>query len=272
MPRIRTIKPEFFCHEELFDLEQETGLPMRIAFAGLWTVCDREGRFKWRPRTIKAQVLPYDEVEFSRVLDALATRGFVVKYASDGCEFGYIPGFNRHQVINNREAASILPEPPEVPQNTEDSRVDDACPTRAPRVPHACKEEGKGKEGKGKEGEVATAPAPPEKVLTTFTCKGGQVWELKETFWQEMKNAYPRHDIRGECVKMKAWLAANESRRKTPQGMKRFIQGWLSKAEPSTPQQPADTRPRMPTIEEIGNARRAKEAAAAKRQAEVRSA
>ena len=87
-----------------------------------------------------------------------------------------------------------------------------------------------------------------------------------------MKNAYPRHDIRGECVKMKAWLAANESRRKTPQGMKRFIQGWLSKAEPSTPQQPADTRPRMPTIEEIGNARRAKEAAAAKRQAEVRSA
>ena len=102
MPRIRTIKPEFFCHEELFDLEQETGLPMRIAFAGLWTVCDREGRFKWRPRTIKAQVLPYDEVEFSRVLDALATRGFVVKYASDGCEFGYIPGFNRHQVINNR--------------------------------------------------------------------------------------------------------------------------------------------------------------------------
>jgi hypothetical protein len=84
MGRIRTIKPEFFTHEELFDLEEREGLPVRLAFIGLWTICDREGRFKWRPRSIKAQILPYDNVDFSRVLDALATRGFVVRYASDG--------------------------------------------------------------------------------------------------------------------------------------------------------------------------------------------
>jgi hypothetical protein len=151
MARIRTVKPEFFSHEDLYDLESETGLPVRLAFVGLWTVCDRAGRFKWRPRSIKAQVMPYDDIDFSRVLDALATRGFVVRYASNGVDYAWIPGFNRHQVINNREAASVLPEPPEGPQNIGDSRVGHASVTREAREGHASCGEGKGMEGKGKE-------------------------------------------------------------------------------------------------------------------------
>ncbi len=141
MARIRTIKPEFFKHEGIFDAEQETGLPLRLAFAGLWTQCDREGRFAWRPRQLKVDILPYDDVDFSRVLDALATRGFVVKYASGGREFGAVPSWHRHQVVNNREKASELPEPAEIME------VSDASGTREPRVGHAGKAEGKGKEG-----------------------------------------------------------------------------------------------------------------------------
>lgn len=146
MSRIRTVKPDFFKHEGLYDAERETGLPLRIAFAGLWTVCDREGRFAWRPRAIKTDALPYDEVDFSRVLDALATRGFVVRYASQGQEYGYIPSWHKHQVINNREAASAIPDPSECIEQS------DASGTRDPRVTemhvHA-QGEGKGKEGEG---------------------------------------------------------------------------------------------------------------------------
>jgi hypothetical protein len=43
--RIRTVKPEFFKHEKLFDLEKETGLPIRLAWVGLFAISDREGRF-----------------------------------------------------------------------------------------------------------------------------------------------------------------------------------------------------------------------------------
>lgn len=156
--RIRTVKPDFFKHEELFDLERESKLPLRIAFAGLWCAADREGRFKWRPRSLKAAILPYDNCDFSRVLHALTTRGFVVKYASNGEDFGWIPTFKRHQVINNRESPSELPEPDAstVQQwtSTRASRVSDACPTRV----RDGKAEGKGregnKEGKGMEVEV----------------------------------------------------------------------------------------------------------------------
>lgn len=111
MARIRTIKPDFFKHDGLYDAEQETGLPLRLAFAGLWTVCDREGRFAWRPRTIKTDVMPYDDIDFSSVLDALETHGFVHRYTVDGTAYGVIPSWDRHQAINQREAKSVIPEP-----------------------------------------------------------------------------------------------------------------------------------------------------------------
>lgn len=166
MARIRTVKPELFKHEGLFDAEQETGLPLRLAFIALFTCCDREGRFKWRPRALKLDALPYDDLDFSRVLDALWTRGFVVKYAVDGEEFGFIKSFTRHQVINNRESESELPAP------DENSILTPTC-TREPRVEHASPTplQGKGRERKGKEEEgkgkeVAAGPSAPARVAT----------------------------------------------------------------------------------------------------------
>lgn len=155
---IRTVKPELFRHEELFDLETENTLPCRLFFIGLLTCCDREGRFLWRPRTLKSLIMPYDDqVDVSKMLDLLAEAGFVERYGPES-QYGLIPSFGRHQNINNRESDSDIP-PPE--------RLDDACPTRAPRGDceelqlgdatqqppsnSATRLEGNGKERKGKE-------------------------------------------------------------------------------------------------------------------------
>lgn len=166
--RIRTIKPPFFLHEGIFDAETETGLPLRLAFIGLWCAADREGRFKWSPRRLKTEILPYDEVDFSRVLDALTTRGFIVRYACptrengvDGDqligEYGVIPSFKKHQVINHKEKPSELPKPSYECSNVDADNCNKTTYTRGPRVPDACltrglpraHEEGKGREGKG---------------------------------------------------------------------------------------------------------------------------
>jgi hypothetical protein len=116
-------------------------LPLRVAFAGPWTAADREGRFHWKPRQLKLDCLPYDEVDFSRVLDALATRGFIVKYAIEGREFGFIPSWHQHQIINNREKPSEIPEPNAINGLTRPSRLDDASSTPLNNF----KGEGKGK-------------------------------------------------------------------------------------------------------------------------------
>lgn len=136
--RIRTIKPEFFLHDGLYDAEAASGLPLRLAFAGLFNVSDREGRFQWKPRQLKLRILPYDNVNMLDVLDALAQAGFIIKYEHDGKDYGYIPTFKIHQSINGKEAQSTLPAPDSggKPKNetkdlTRDSRVNDASTTRS---------------------------------------------------------------------------------------------------------------------------------------------
>lgn len=182
MARIRTVKPEFFRHERLFELEMKTHLPVRLAFIGLWTAADREGRFKWEPRALKLDCLPFDDCDFSQVLEALALHGFIGCYqAKDGRKFGHIPSWKLHQVINNREAASILPSPEDaqtlrctgqdqdhhVPHaHDREEPVPLANPTREARVIHPCataleaaQAEGKGKEGNKEKNEEGKSPS-----------------------------------------------------------------------------------------------------------------
>ncbi len=206
--RIRTIKPEFFTHEGLFDAEKATKLPLRVAFVGLWCAADREGRFRWEPRRLGVQILPYDGTDFSRVLDALATRGFVVRYASQHGDIGWIPSFTRHQVINNRESDSQLPPPDEETLKTLAlSRVGHASGTREERDDHASQGEGKGREGnkEGKEGERRFAPPTREeldlesakiglpsvevdKFVAYFGSNGWMVGRNKMKSWQHALN------------------------------------------------------------------------------------
>lgn len=90
--------------------ETNSGLPLRVAFAALFTVADRQGRFKWIPPQLKKDCLPYDHVDMDFVLSALELNGFIVRYGPDG-RFGWIPGFLKHQRPNNKEVPSGLPAP-----------------------------------------------------------------------------------------------------------------------------------------------------------------
>lgn len=143
MARNRMVRPEFFLHEGLFDAEQESGLPLRLCYVGLWTQSDRRGRFQWRPRTLKAAIAPYDEgLDFGAVLDALEASGFIESYEVDGQRYGWIPSFERNQSVNYREAESTLPPPP-VPDASatieppDTDPENDASGTRGSRVEHA---------------------------------------------------------------------------------------------------------------------------------------
>lgn len=110
MGRIRTVKPELFTHEGLFEAEERYKLPLRLVFIGLFTCCDQAGRFRWQPRRLKLDILPYDSVDMSLVLDALVETGFIGAYQVESVLYGYIPTWSKHQRPNNKESKSQIPD------------------------------------------------------------------------------------------------------------------------------------------------------------------
>ena len=182
MARIRTIKPQFFRHRKLFLAEQQSGMPLRLAFEGLWIVADREGRFRWEPDELKLDCLPYDEVDFAEVLNALAQHGFIHRYEVNGDSYGHIPSWHKHQVINHKEAKSQLPAPPSDPPEGPggdnrprsptsptpgNSRVDPGKPATSPGIPSVEGEGNKEGKGRGKEGE-GEGPSPSRELANEF--------------------------------------------------------------------------------------------------------
>lgn len=112
MARMRAIKPGFFTNDLLAEIE-----PLgRLLFAGLWTLADRRGRLEDRPRKIKAEVVPYDDCDADALLDALAVRGFIVRYVADGTRLIQVCNWEKHQQPHVNERESDSPAPVGVPE------------------------------------------------------------------------------------------------------------------------------------------------------------
>lgn len=110
MSRIRYIKPGFFVDDDLAACQPLA----RLLFAGLWTIADREGRLEDRPRRIRAEILPNEDVDTDALLQELADHGsLIVRYEVDGKRYIAIPGWSKHQHPHPRELASAIPEPTE---------------------------------------------------------------------------------------------------------------------------------------------------------------
>ncbi len=189
MARIRSIKPDFFRHAELYDAERKAKLPLRVAFAGLWTAADREGRFKWEPRALKLDCLPFDDVDFSKVLDALWEHGFIAKYQVGSEVYGCIPTWKNHQHVNVRETPSKLPEP-----SDECMCEHESLPVHAPDG-----REGKGRERKGTDISTrdASVDADFENFKKAYPKRGGSnPWQpARQLFDQAVKAGHPAAKI-----------------------------------------------------------------------------
>ncbi len=109
MPRKRYIKPGFFKNEELAELPPL----VRIFFQGLWCWADREGRLEDRPKRLKSEIMPYDNLNAEGALVKLQSAGFIIRYTckTDVSENKIIQivNFKKHQDIHVNEAASNLP-------------------------------------------------------------------------------------------------------------------------------------------------------------------
>ena len=108
--RARNIKPAFFKNEDLSDVPFEG----RLLFAGLWCLADCEGRLEDRPKLIKAEVFPHDDMGSSKVhllLQQLADKGFIGRYQVGEKRYIQVTNFKRHQTphLKEKQKGSQIP-------------------------------------------------------------------------------------------------------------------------------------------------------------------
>ena len=116
MARNRTVSPDFWTWEAVIDCAPMT----RLLFIGLQNFADDHGVQPLRPRTIRLQVLPGDEIDDQRVrdmIDELAVRKLVRVYEVEGIEYLAVVDWHLlHRV--GRHARRRHPPDPNLPQQT----------------------------------------------------------------------------------------------------------------------------------------------------------
>lgn len=106
MARSRNIKPGIMANEDLAELNAME----RLLFIYLWMLADREGRLEDRPKRIKAEALPYDNLDADQALNRIAQAGFIVRYQVGDQRIIQVVNFSKHQAPHIREQGSSLPE------------------------------------------------------------------------------------------------------------------------------------------------------------------
>ena len=103
--RARNIKPGICKNDELAECSPHA----RLLFIYMWMLADREGRIENRPKRIKAECFPYEDVNIEKLLDEL--RPFLVLYGDARGMYIQIVNFTKHQNPHRNEKDSVIPSP-----------------------------------------------------------------------------------------------------------------------------------------------------------------
>lgn len=159
MPRIRSVKPEFWTSERLGTLLPGVdGRQARLLFIALWNLAEDHGVCRGSPVYLRGAAFIYDEdvtaKDVERWLSMLEAGRFIVRYQDNGSSLIWIRGFDEHQKIDRKSKTSLR----------EPSREEkDGCASPRRVLDEPSLQEGKGREGKGEERNLpASQSAPPE--------------------------------------------------------------------------------------------------------------
>jgi Holliday junction resolvase RusA-like endonuclease len=205
VPRIRTIKPEFFTSLTIADLTLEA----RLTFIGLWTHVDDEGRCVDDARLVKAAIWPLDDRAAGEVdadLRALSESSLITRYTVEGRSYLEVSGWREHQKIN-RPTPSKLPGPhdgdtaapvsaPGRDETTATSAVEDSPPQQATveddsLIPHGALTTGKERnreQGTGNTPSLNGSAVEPAPDRPSPPKPGSDA----DPYWRDFWDAYPR--------------------------------------------------------------------------------
>lgn len=82
--------------------------------------------------------------------------------------------------------------------------------------------------------EQTSFASEPDTGLPPLILKDGSRFHISQTHLNEFVDAYPGVDVRDQIMKMSQWLKVNPTKRKTKNGIMRFINSWIARSERET--------------------------------------
>lgn len=189
MPRIRTVKPEFWDSPST----ARASLRARLFFIAMWNWADDYGVGTANPKALIGFAFPNDDdvtvTDFPTLRKEVADAFGVVFYEVDGRPFYAIPSWERHQ-RTERRANRHHPAPPD------DITAGHATGAGTSEEHHGRSEQPNGRSVVGT-GEIGTGE------IDTLVASAATADDFA-TFW----DIYPRKDAKGAAVR--AWRAARK--------------------------------------------------------------
>jgi len=106
MARIRSVHPGLASDEAFMSMS----MPCKAAWPLLWTECDDNGVFEWKPIVLKARIFPADNVDFSTILAELEALECVKRVMVEGKPYGVVRNFGKYQRPKNPSYRYALPD------------------------------------------------------------------------------------------------------------------------------------------------------------------
>ena len=91
---------------------------------------------------------------------------------------------------------------------------------------------------------IPSAPDDKSPCAGSFLLNDGTSYEITENDVDKFQQLYPGIDVRQEIRNITGWCMSNPNNRKTRAGAKRFLNGWLSRAQNSARPAPGTPRAR----------------------------
>jgi len=82
----------------------------RVLITGIWTEADDNGVFQWKPITLKARILPADNVDVPSLLAELARHDFINRFEHGGSVYGAVRNFRVYQRPKKPNYRFVLPD------------------------------------------------------------------------------------------------------------------------------------------------------------------
>ena len=233
MPRIRTIKPEFWSDEKLSMLQPID----RLVFLGLISMADDYGRVHDNVKVIDAFIFPNCSMSVRESLAKLSGIGRVRRGLSvSGKAILEIVNWSKHQRVDKPQHHLALPCINEI-VSSEASSIDipESFANHSGIVPDCTRDLGSGI----RDHETTfLAPSRTKRSLDAgigsgliFSVIGSDPFELPQSKLDEWQSTFVGLDVKRELMLAEQWLRDNPARRKTSRGIVRFLSSWLTRVQ-----------------------------------------